>query len=275
MARSGVQLSQIVPWGRTLAEYEGMFALSRRDLAKSILGCADGPASFNAEMAARGHQVVSCVPIYVFSARELRLRCDETYATMMGQMPAKLDNFVWDIMPSIEALGELRQTAMETFLRDFARSKRSGRYVASALPHLAFSDKAFDLALCSNFLFLYSEHMSEAFHTAALHELCRVAREVRVFPLLDLNGRLSPRLDPALRSLRRKGLSATVRTVPYEFVKGANEMLVVGKQEIRLARLRLRFLPTKTSSVSVNEEAEVPQLTERKRKSESSRRLVA
>ena len=229
MARSGVRLSQVVPWGRSLAEYEGMFALSRRDLTKNILGCADGPASFNAEMTSRGHQVVSCDPIYVFSARELRRRFDETYATMMGQMPAKRGNFVWGTIPTIEALGEMRQTAMEVFIRDFTCSRRGNRYVASALPRLAFADKAFDLGLCSNFLFLYSEHMSYAFHSEALHEPCRVAHEVRVFPLLDLNGRLSPHLDPALRSLRRAGLSAKVQTVPNEFVKGANEMLVVGK----------------------------------------------
>ena len=229
MARTGVRLSQVVPWGRTLAEYEGMFALSRRDLAKNILGCADGPASFNAEMTARGHQVVSCDPIYVLSERELRLRFGATYATMMGQMPAKRGNFVWDTIPSIEALGEMRRTAMETFICDFGSSKRGSRYIASALPHLAIADKAFDLALCSHFLFLYSEHLSEAFHLAALRELCRVAREVRVFPLLDLNGRISPHLEPALRALRREGLNATVQTVPYEFVKGANKMLAIGR----------------------------------------------
>ncbi len=223
----GVQLSRVVPWGRSLAEYVGMFALSQQDLGKRILGCADGPASFNAEMTARGHQVVSCDPVYVFSTQELRLRFDETYATMMAQMPAKRDNFVWETIPSIEALGEMRQTAMGVFIRDFGCSQRGNRYVASALPHLAFADKAFDLALCSNFLFLYSEHLSGAFHVAALRELCRVATEVRVFPILDLDGRVSPHLALALNALRREGFNATVRTVPYEFLKGANEMLAI------------------------------------------------
>ena len=224
----GVQLSQVVPWGRSLAEYVGMFALTEGDLGKRILGCADGPASFNAEMTARGYRVVSCDPLYVFSGSEIQQRFDATFETMMGQMPAKRDNFVWNTIPSIQALGEMRTAAMETFLRDFARGKRDGRYVVSALPHLSFAHNAFDLALCSNFLFLYSEQLGAAFHLAALRELCRVANEVRVFPILDLDGRVSAHLDQALTSLYQEGFVATVRTVPYEFLKGANEMLVVG-----------------------------------------------
>ena len=219
-----------MPWGRSLAEYVEMFALSERDLAKRILGCADGPASFNAEMTARGYRVVSCDPLYVFNSRELRQRFDETFETMMAQMPAKRDNFVWDTIPSIQALGELRTAAMEAFLRDFALDRGNNRYVVSALPRLAFADGAFDLALCSNFLFLYSEHLGEAFHVAALRELCRIATEARVFPLVDLDGQVSPHLGPALTALRRAGFHATVRGVPYEFLKGANEMLVIEKQ---------------------------------------------
>lgn len=230
MARRGVQVSQVVPWGRSLAEYVGMFALGERDLAMRILGCADGPASFNAEMSARGHRVVSCDPLYVFSSQEIRQRFDATFATMMGQMPVKRDNFVWDTIPSVSALGEMRRIAMEAFLRDFAGGRRGSRYVVSALPHLAFADGAFDLALCSHFLFLYSEHLGEVFHVAALRDLCRVATEVRVFPLVDLDGQVSPHLGPALTALRRAGFHATVRSVPYEFLKGANEMLVIERQ---------------------------------------------
>ncbi len=227
----GVQLSHVLPWGRSLAEYVGMFSLSTEDFEKRILGCADGPASFNAEMTARGYRVVSCDPIYVFTDHEIRQRVAATFETIMGQMPATRVNFVWDTIPSIEALGELRMEAMEAFLRDFARGNQGNRYVASALPRIAFADNAFDLALCSNFLFLYSEQLGEAFHLMALRELCRVAREVRVFPLLNLEGQVSPHLRPALATLRREGFHTTVRTVPYEFLKGANKMMVIGRHE--------------------------------------------
>ena len=49
-------LGQAVPWGRSLEEYVRMFQLSAADLASNIPDCAAGPASFNAEMHARGTQ---------------------------------------------------------------------------------------------------------------------------------------------------------------------------------------------------------------------------
>ena len=51
-------LEKVVPWGRSFGEYVAMFALSDADLHLRVLGCADGPASFNAEMHMRGRRVV-------------------------------------------------------------------------------------------------------------------------------------------------------------------------------------------------------------------------
>lgn len=47
-----VTISQVVPWGRSLDEYRHLFDLAEVDLAKRIVGVADGPASFNVEMKA-------------------------------------------------------------------------------------------------------------------------------------------------------------------------------------------------------------------------------
>jgi hypothetical protein len=55
-----MKLNEVIPWGRSFDEYRRMFALSGDDLAGTILGCGDGPASFNAEATALGHRVVSC-----------------------------------------------------------------------------------------------------------------------------------------------------------------------------------------------------------------------
>ena len=49
------------------------------------------------------------------------------------------------------------------------------------------------MALCSHLLFLYSDHLDAAFHRAAIRDLCRVAGEVRIFPLLALGGRVATR----------------------------------------------------------------------------------
>ena len=49
-------LEKVVPWGRSFAEYIRMFSLTEEDLEKRILGCGDGPASFNAELTKKGGQ---------------------------------------------------------------------------------------------------------------------------------------------------------------------------------------------------------------------------
>ena len=53
-----MKLSEVIPWGRSFDEYRRMFALSDDDLAGRILGCGDGPASFDAEATKKGHAVV-------------------------------------------------------------------------------------------------------------------------------------------------------------------------------------------------------------------------
>ncbi|MFN9173477.1 MAG: SAM-dependent methyltransferase, partial [Synechocystis sp.] len=74
-----MKLEKVVPWGRTLEEYKSMFSLSETDLTAKILGCGDGPASFNAEMIELGHHVVSIDPIYQFSAEQIEQRVRATY----------------------------------------------------------------------------------------------------------------------------------------------------------------------------------------------------
>ena len=204
-----------------------MFALTAEDLRGRTLDCGAGPASFNAEATGEGHRVVSCDPLYRFSAAEIRARVEETSASLLADVRENADRFDWDEIESVEKLQEIRQTAMERFLRDFPRGLEAGRYREDALPQLDFTDDEFDLALCSHLLFLYSDAFSAAFHLAAIREMCRVAGEARVFPLLGAYGKPSPHLGPVVRRLRDLGYGVEVRRVPYEFLRGANEMLSV------------------------------------------------
>jgi hypothetical protein len=74
-------------------------------------------------------------------------------------------------------------------------------------------------------LFLYTEQLTEPFHVAAVRELCRVAREVRIFPLLALGGERSAHIDPVMEAMRHDGHDVSLVTVPYEFQRGGNQML--------------------------------------------------
>ncbi len=96
---------------------------------------------------------------------------------------------------------------MDRFLADFPPGLAEDRYRTDELPHLAFGDGEFDLALCSHFLFLYSDHLTAGFHVAAIREMCRVAGEARVFPLLGAYGAPPPTWNP----LSARSASAATR----------------------------------------------------------------
>jgi hypothetical protein len=228
---------QVVPWGRSFEEYRRMFALSAADLKLRILGCADGPASFNAEATRRGTAVISIDPLYRLDAKTIRGWIAATYDQMLEQARRNSQRFVWDAIQSVEELGRIRMQAMQAFLDDYDLGKRQGRYVDAELPSIAFPDKSFQLALCSHFLFLYTEHLSKAFHRSAILELCRVACEARIFPLLALDSCASPYVASVVDDLG-DSWEVSLETVPYEFQRGGNQMMRVRPRQTGGVRVR-------------------------------------
>jgi SAM-dependent methyltransferase len=222
-----MQLDDIVPWGRSLAEYQAMFHLSNQDLERRILGCGDGPASFNTELTEQGYTVTSIDPIYQFSAAEIRQQVQKNYDVIISQVKQNPDRYVWQHFRDADDLGQARLAAMERFLLDYERGQAAGRYLAMSLPDLAFSDQQFDLCLCSHFLFLYSEQRSLEFHQQAIAELLRIAKEVRIFPVIQLDCTVSPYLKPMMDQLGAQGYRTILQTVTYEFQKGGNQMLQI------------------------------------------------
>jgi hypothetical protein len=228
-----MKLSEVIPWGRSFAEYRRMFALTEGDLAGSILGCGDGPASFNAEATARGHRVVSCDPLYAFAASAIERRIEQCYDTVISQVKQKPDAFVWTHFRDPDHLGACRLTSMRRFLADFDKGKEEGRYIDASLPVLPFADRQFALALVSHLLFLYSEQLDREFHITAFAELLRVAGEVRVFPLLGLDRMWSPHVGPVSAHLQRAGFAVEVRAVEYEFQRAEDH---AGNRMMRVRR---------------------------------------
>ena len=222
-----MDLSEVAPWGRSFSEYEEMFSLSHDDLTKKILGCGDGPASFNAELSANGGNVISIDPIYQFSALEVQSRIEEIYHRIMDQVSRNKEDYAWANIRDVKELGEVRMMAMKTFLNDYENAQETGRYLNAALPTLPFENAEFDLALCSHYLFLYSDHVNQEQHVESMKELCRVAKEVRVYPLLSItNNKMSPHIVPVMEALEDEGVNVSLAPVKYEFQKGATEMLV-------------------------------------------------
>jgi hypothetical protein len=224
-----VKLEKVVPFGRSLDEYQRMFSLTEFDLNKSILGVGDGPASFNAEMTKLGKNVISIDPIYQFGSQEIFQRFNEVVDNIIEQVRATSDDYIWSYHKSPNDLKKNRVKVIETFISDYDTGRKEGRYKLETLPNLRFKENEYELALCSHFLFLYSQQYDYQFHYQSILEMLRVSREVRIFPLLTLMLERSPYLDRIINNLTQKDYQVNIVRVSYQFQKGGNEMLVIKK----------------------------------------------
>ncbi len=224
-----LKLNEVVPLGRTYREYKDMFNINNMDLNKKILDCGGGPSSFNYEMKMQNNKVITIDPLYQFTKGDIKKRIDETFDNVMGQARANKDDYIWKNIKTVEELAETRMSAMNLFLNDFEAGKTEKRYITAQLPDLPFKNSQFDLALSSHFLFLYSDMLSLDFHINAITEMLRVAREVRIFPLLDLSTDKSQHVEEIIRIFKEKGMQVSIETVNYEFQKGGNQLMRICK----------------------------------------------
>jgi hypothetical protein len=125
-----MQLHEVVPWGRSLDEYRRLFALSETDLKGRLLGCGDGPASFNAELAAlrKTQRLVSVDPLYAFTGPEIASRVEQTYETIISNVKRNPERYLWTYFSNPDALGAAR--AIE--LRNASTDPREGVALASS-----------------------------------------------------------------------------------------------------------------------------------------------
>jgi len=222
-----MQLDRVVPFGRSLDEYVKMFNLTECDRRKSILSVADGPASFNAEGTRLGYQIKSIDPLYCFTADQIRNRFDQVVDSVLQQVEQTPEDWVWTYHDSPSTLRSNRETAIQLFCEDYLAGRDEGRYEVGELPILKYKDGEYDLGLSSHFLFLYSDHLDQAFHLASIREMLRVCQEVRIFPLLTLMLRRSPYLPAIVETLEQQGYQWEIQRVAYELHRGGNEMLKI------------------------------------------------
>ena len=159
-----------------------------------------------------------CDPIYEFSASEIASRIDETIPKILSSTRRKLENFSSAQFGSPQRLAQFGRATMQEFLNDFPSGPAQSRYRAAELANLPFCGDEFDIALCSHFLFTYSNLLDLTFHLDSIRELCRVAGEVRIRPLVPQFGAgHSGWLRKVLDQLTQSGDQCEVKRVPYEF----------------------------------------------------------
>lgn len=220
-------LGDIIVTARPFDEYVAMFDLREPDLLRGpVLDCPAGASGFAQGARALGADVTAADPVYAVPHDELvaRARRDTRYGNdYVRDTP---DTYAWGFFRDVDDHLARRMAAVDAF--DSDRRAHPDRYVDAALPHLPFADGAFDLVLSSHLLFVYPDHFTYAAHVAGARELARVASgEVRMFPLVDTTMQRWPDLDRLRRELDQAGHATEVRTVPYEFIRGGSEMLVI------------------------------------------------
>jgi hypothetical protein len=226
------ELKNVVPWGRSLEEYIKIFKLTDSDLNSRIISFGDGPASFNSEMTKLDKMVVSLDPIYQFTKAELKQRIDETKEIVIEQTRLNQGNFVWKNIKNIDELKQIRMRAMTNFINDFEIGKEQQRYFYHELPTpTKYNPEEFDLGLSSHFLILYSQ-LGLDFHIQSISEMLRICKEIRIFPILNLNATKSEVLNDIILHFNSDFI-VTIELSDYEFQKNGNEMLVIKRKSIK------------------------------------------
>lgn len=217
--------------GYTREDYVNMFDLNQTELHNMrFLDYAGALNGFTREMMRDNLKAVCVDPLYHLLPNQLEGKIELACLNFERYLQDSHDQILLGKSDIEREVAKRREIAIGT-LEYYESAKRAGYYRARVLPDLGFEDKSFDMALCSHFLFTYSDILSEDFHIASILELARVAYQVRIFPLVDSGGELSENLGPILARLQQEGLAAEVRKVEHKFQRIGNAMLLVGAPE--------------------------------------------
>lgn len=227
-------MRKLVLWGHSVDEYREMFDLSQEDMNSKILEYGCGPSAVNAQQFQEAHQAVSCDPLFVLDKDTLSSKAVMIFAQMADEVRREQDQFDFSRTGGLEQLLENRRNGMKKFFADYEQGKAEGRYYGAADYHLPYSDFSFDFALSANYLFADLEDQTVEFHINVIRELARVAKEVRIFPLNDMEGKTSEFLGPVLLELQKEGYGVEIREVDYHLHKSENAMLRVWAQKCDL-----------------------------------------
>lgn len=224
-------MGNLVLWGHHLDEYQEMFDLQDNQLSGSLLEFGCGPSAVNCELKEIAQQRVSCDPLFSLDLATLKSKAALIFAEMLEEIKINQHQFDFSRDDNLNELVTKRQQGMARFFADYEQGLAERRYQPVQDINLAFADFSFDLALSSHYFFAQLDKQDQDFHLQAIKELARVAHEVRIFPLLDREGQLSPLLGPVLLGLQQANFGVEVRSIKYHLQPQGNAMLRVWAQE--------------------------------------------
>lgn len=227
-------MRKLVLWGHHLDEYKEMFALSDAELNGKLLEYSCGASAVNAGFCDKT-RMISCDPLFTLDKGTLSTKVSLIFEEMVNQVEKHQDKFDFSRYGGLGALVAQRRQGMAEFFADYDKGIAEKRYIPVTDYTLPFTHFEFDFALSSHYLFADLDDQDVEFHLKVIRELARVAKEVRIFPLIDRHGQLSPFLGPVLLGLQQDGYGVEVREVSYHLQAKGNAMLRVWAQQCQLS----------------------------------------
>jgi len=224
-------------YGRTYAEYEWFFNFQAEQIkGKRVLDCHARASSFTTEAVRMGIHAKALDPMYDRSGEALAQLGKADMEEVLKKTSARPELYNFDFMKNFEVVRKLRKEALDKFLRDYPSGCAQGRYIAGQLPILPFNDASFDLVLNNHHLFLYANHFSYPKILDSCAEMARVCDlnrggQVRIYPILGHDARVYSHLQRLRIDLfREEGISAEVVEIPFQYLKGSNQMMILHRK---------------------------------------------
>ena len=220
-------MRKLVLWGHQPADYEEMFDISSEDLHKNILEFGCGPSAINSNLP----NVISVDPLFTLDKDTLSSKISLLFAQMLEEVQQNQGRYDFSSYGGLERLVWERKKGIESFFNDYKLGLEEGRYLPAVDCSLPFKDFQFEYALSSHYLFAGLDNQTVEFLVQLIKELARVAKEVRIFPLIDRYGDISEFLGPVLLELQNDNYGAELKEVKYRLQPSGNAMLRVWAQQ--------------------------------------------
>lgn len=225
-----VHMARPFTFAFNFADYCEMFDLQQHDLNRAILDYPAGFSSFNAEMNKMGKTVTSADPCYDLAPDDMLAHVEKQLQGLYDHFDQHDHTLVQE--RTLKALLADAKASAKQFCDDYLMGRMDGRYESVRMPTLPYEDDEFDLVLSSHWLF--SDHPDSFYQMNALREMVRVGNECRIFPVLDVNGEVSPGLGPLMIQLQQDNFGVEVREVPFSLQQNGNAMLRVWAKECKV-----------------------------------------
>lgn len=219
---------------RSFEEYCRMFDLQSSDLERGvILDVAGGGSSFTAEARAQGFEAYAADPRYEGDLKAWIYEAAEEIATSTAKLAGLMEQFDWSYYGSLENHREGRELSLVRFSNHVRSKEGQGCYTAASLPKLQLENNAYNLILCSHFLFLYAEQFGYEFHEQSVTELIRVCKpggQIRIYPLISLHWKPYPHLERLIAHIRGLGCEASLLETKLPFIQSSTHYLKIVKR---------------------------------------------